>query len=121
MVNLFEELSWRELVYDATEGLSDLLSAQPVTIYAGFDPTASSLHVGHLLPLMGLVRAQLAGHRAVALIGGGTGLIGDPGGKTAERPLSSVDQVEAQARAIRAQIEQLLGASGASGARVRDN
>ena len=87
MANLFEELTWRELVYDATEGLSGLLAAQSITVYAGFDPTASSLHVGHLLPLMGLARLQRFGHTPIAIVGGGTGMIGDPSGKSQERNL----------------------------------
>ena len=119
-LSLLDELSWRGLLYQHTEGIGEWL-ATPRGIYAGFDPTASSLHVGHLLPVMGLVHAQRAGHRAVALVGGGTGLIGDPGGKTTERPLSSVDQVEAQAQSIRAQLERFLDFSGANAARVRDN
>ena len=89
-LSLLDELSWRGLLYQHTEGIGEWLAA-PRGIYAGFDPTASSLHVGHLLPVMGLVHAQRAGHRAVALVGGGTGLIGDPGGKTGERALPSVE------------------------------
>ena len=119
-LSLLDELSWRGLLYQHTEGIAEWL-ATPRGIYAGFDPTASSLHVGHLLPVMGLVHAQRAGHRAVALVGGGTGLIGDPGGKTAERPLSSVDQVEAQAQAIRGQLEHFLEFGGQNPALVRDN
>jgi tyrosyl-tRNA synthetase len=119
-LSLLDELSWRGLLYQHTEGIAEWL-ATPRGIYAGFDPTASSLHVGHLLPVMGLVHAQRAGHRAVALVGGGTGLIGDPGGKTTERPLSSVDQVEAQAQSIRAQLERFLDFSGQNPALLRDN
>ena len=96
-LSLLDELSWRGLLYQHTDGIAEWLSV-PRGIYAGFDPTASSLHVGHLLPVMGLVHAQRAGHRAVALVGGGTGLIGDPGGKTTERPLASVEQVADQDR-----------------------
>ncbi|MEQ1726988.1 MAG: tyrosine--tRNA ligase, partial [Vicinamibacterales bacterium] len=92
MANLFEELTWRELVYDATEGLSELLGTQPITAYAGFDPTADSLHVGHLLPLMGLARLQRFGHTPIAIVGGGTGMIGDPSGKSQERNLLSAAQ-----------------------------
>src|SRR3954471_14262077 len=106
MVNLFEELSWRELVYDATEGLSDLLSAQSVTVYAGFDPTASSLHVGHLLPLMGLARLQRGGHTPIAIVGGGTGMIGDPSGKSQERNLLSLSQIDQNVAGIRGQLER---------------
>ena len=119
-LSLLDELSWRGLLYQHTDGIAEWLAA-PRGIYAGFDPTASSLHVGHLLPVMGLVHAQRAGHRAVALVGGGTGLIGDPGGKTTERPLSSVEQVEAQAQAIRAQLERFLDFGGQNPALLRDN
>ena len=89
MSNLFEELTWRGLVYDATEGLSDLLAKGPVTAYIGFDPTASSLHVGSLVPVLALARLQRFGHRPVAIVGGGTGMIGDPSGKQKERLLLS--------------------------------
>jgi len=122
MVNLFEELSWRELVYDATEGLSDLLSAQSITVYAGFDPTASSLHVGHLLPLMGLARLQRAGHSPIAILGGGTGMIGDPSGKSQERNLLTAGQIEENVAAIRPQLERFLDfSSGSNAARVVNN
>jgi tyrosyl-tRNA synthetase len=119
-LSLLDELTWRGLLYQHTEGIAEWLET-PRGIYAGFDPTASSLHVGHLLPVMGLVHAQRAGHRAVALVGGGTGLIGDPGGKTTERPLSSVEQVAEQAQAIRAQLERFLDFSGTNAALLRDN
>jgi tyrosyl-tRNA synthetase len=119
-LSLLDELTWRGLLYQHTDGIAEWLET-PRGIYAGFDPTASSLHVGHLLPVMGLVHAQRAGHRAVALVGGGTGLIGDPGGKTTERPLSSVEQVEAQAQGIRAQLERFLDFTGANAALLRDN
>jgi len=119
-LSLLDELSWRGLLYQHTDGIAEWL-ATPRGIYAGFDPTASSLHVGSLLPVMGLVHAQRAGHRAVALVGGGTGLIGDPGGKTTERPLASVEQVEAQAVAIGAQLERFLDFSGQNRALLRDN
>jgi tyrosyl-tRNA synthetase len=108
MANLFEELTWRELVYDATEGLAELVGSQRVTAYAGFDPTADSLHVGHLLPLMGLARLQRFGHTPIAIVGGATGMIGDPSGKSQERNLLSADQIERNVVAIRAQLERLL-------------
>ena len=117
-LSLLDELSWRGLLYQHTDGIAEWLSV-PRGIYAGFDPTASSLHVGHLLPVMGLVHAQRAGHRAVALVGGGTGLIGDPGGKTSERPLASVEQVAEQAEAIRAQLAHFLDFGGSNAARSR--
>jgi tyrosyl-tRNA synthetase len=108
MANLFEELTWRELVYDATEGLADMLDTQVITAYAGFDPTASSLHVGHLLPLMGLARLQRAGHTPIAIVGGGTGMIGDPSGKSQERNLLSSAQIDQNVAGIRVQLERFL-------------
>ena len=81
MTNLYDELSWRGLVADATEGLTDLLAKESITAYIGFDPTASSLHVGSLLTVMGLARLQRWGHNPIAIVGGGTGMIGDPSGK----------------------------------------
>src|SRR5688500_19507968 len=86
-MDLFGELEWRGLIYDATEGVRDLLARETVTVYSGFDPTAASLHVGHLLPVLLLARFQRFGHSPIALVGGGTGLIGDPSFKAAERAL----------------------------------
>src|SRR5919107_4167958 len=102
-MDLYGELAWRELVYDATEGLRDLLARETVTLYSGFDPTAASLHVGHLLPIMTLARAQRLGHAPIALVGGGTGLIGDPSGKTIERTLLRREDVAANVGGIRSQ------------------
>ena len=122
MANLFEELTWRALVYDATEGLAELLSAQSVTVYAGFDPTASSLHVGHLLPLMGLARMQRYGHTPIAIVGGGTGMIGDPSGKSQERNLLSAAHIDQNVIGIRAQLERFLDFSAApNAARIVNN
>jgi tyrosyl-tRNA synthetase len=108
VTNVFEELEWRGLVYEATEGLADLLATQSLTCYIGFDPTASSLHVGSLLPMMALARMQRAGHRPIAIVGGGTGLIGDPSGKTLERQLQSREQVAANLVGIRSQLARFL-------------
>ncbi|MFN7918362.1 MAG: tyrosine--tRNA ligase [Vicinamibacterales bacterium] len=122
MANLFEELTWRELVYDATEGLAELLSTQSITVYAGFDPTASSLHVGHLLPLMGLARLQRFGHTPIAIVGGGTGMIGDPSGKSQERNLLTAAQIDQNVVGIRAQLERFLDFSAApNAARIVNN
>jgi tyrosyl-tRNA synthetase len=122
MTNLFAELQWRGLVYDATHGAAEMLRAEKVTAYSGFDPSASSLHVGHLLPMMLLARLQRSGHSPIALVGGGTGLIGDPSGKTAERTLLSTDDVAANVRGIRAQLERFLDFSAPSNpARLVDN
>jgi len=119
MANLFDELRWRGLVYDATEGLSELLGRESLTLYAGFDPTASSLHVGHLLPALTLARAARAGHRPIGLIGGGTGMIGDPSGKSQERTLLSADTIAANVAGVRAQLSHLLGDT--PGVRIIDN
>ncbi|MGE0448867.1 MAG: tyrosine--tRNA ligase [Vicinamibacterales bacterium] len=121
MANLFEELTWRELVYDATEGVAGLLSGAPMTAYAGFDPTAASLHVGHLLPLMGLARLQRHGHRPIALVGGGTGMIGDPSGKSQERNLLSSEQIAVNVEGIAAQLQRFLDFSGLRPALIVNN
>ena len=105
---LYEELSWREMIYDGTEGVRDALAAGSLTGYIGFDPTASSLHVGSLLPVMALARLQRAGHSPIAVVGGGTGLIGDPSGKTQERTLLTQAQVEENVAGIRAQLTRFL-------------
>ena len=101
---LIAELEWRELLYDMSEGLRDVMAAGPITAYIGFDPTAASLHVGSLLTVMGLARLQRAGHSPIAIVGGGTGLIGDPSGKTQERTLLTGEQVRANVDGIHAQL-----------------
>jgi tyrosyl-tRNA synthetase len=106
-MDLIAELEWRELLYDASEGAREALAAGPVTGYIGFDPTAPSLHVGSLLPLMGLARLQRAGHTPIAIAGGGTGMIGDPK-PTQERPLVSRDEIERNVAGIRPQLEKFL-------------
>jgi len=104
----FAELDWRGLVYESTEGVRDALARGPVTLYIGFDPTAASLHVGSLLPMMALARMQRFGHAPIAIVGGGTGMIGDPSGKTAERQLMTVEQIDANLAGIRAQLAKVL-------------
>jgi tyrosyl-tRNA synthetase len=118
---LLEELRWRGLLHQHTDGLSDALSRGIVSGYCGFDPSAPSLHVGNLVPVMGLVHLQRHGHRPVFLAGGGTGLIGDPSGKSAERPLLSVDEIAANTESIRGQLERFVDTSGANAALVRNN
>jgi tyrosyl-tRNA synthetase len=95
-------------VSDGTEGVEEVLAKEKVTGYIGFDPTASSLHAGNLLVMLALARLQRCGHSPIALVGGGTGLIGDPGGKTAERQLLSREQVESNVASIRAQLARVL-------------
>jgi tyrosyl-tRNA synthetase len=120
-VALLEELRWRGLLHQQTEGLPDALAKGPIGAYAGFDPTAPSLHVGNLIPVMGLVHLQRAGNSPVVLVGGGTGMIGDPSGKTSERQLSSPEVVSANTNSIGKQLERFLDFSGSSAARMVDN
>src|SRR6202790_2913954 len=108
MDNLFDELTWRGMVSDATDGLRELFAAERVTAYIGFDPTASSLHVGSLLTIMGLARLQRFGHSPIAIVGGGTGMIGDPTGKSQERTLLSREQIDETVAGIRAQLSRFL-------------
>src|SRR5688572_8536066 len=118
---LLEELRWRGLLHQHTDGLSDALSRGIVSGYCGFDPSAPSLHVGNLVPVMGLVHLQRHGHRPVFLAGGGTGLIGDPSGKSVERPLLSVDEIADNTASIRSQLERFVDTSGTNAALVRNN
>src|SRR5947207_2394145 len=106
-MTLFEEFEWRGLVYHATEGTADALATQRVTAYIGFDPTASSLHVGSLLTMMGLARLQRFGHTPIAIVGGGTGMIGDPK-PNQERPLLSLEDIERNVAGIQPQLARLL-------------
>lgn len=122
MKNVLDEYRARDLMQDATEGVSEHLLDAPRTIYIGFDPTAPSLHLGSLVPIMGLVHAQRAGHTPIALVGGGTGLIGDPSGKTAERQLLTRELAAENAQGIRAQLEHFLDFEVKTNpARVRNN
>jgi tyrosyl-tRNA synthetase len=106
--DLIEDLSWRGMVSDVTEGLREALAAGSITGYIGFDPTADSLHAGSLLTVMGLARLQRFGHSPIAIVGGGTGMIGDPSGKSQERTLLSVEQIESNVAGIRRQLERFL-------------
>ncbi len=106
--NIYDEFEWRGLLFDATPDLKELLGKESMTAYIGFDPTASSLHVGSLLPIMGLARLQRFGHHAIALVGGGTGLIGDPSGKTAERQLLTKEKVQENLDGIKNQLSHFL-------------
>jgi tyrosyl-tRNA synthetase len=106
---LLDDLRWRGLVHQTTDdGMAAWLEAQPRVLYAGFDPTADSLHVGHMLPLMMLRRFQRAGHRPIAVVGGATGMIGDPSGKSAERNLLSKDDLARNVAGMREQMRQFL-------------
>lgn len=121
---LLEELEWRGLLHQQTEGCGDALAKGLVRGYCGFDPTAESLHVGNLVSILGLVRLARAGHQAVALVGGGTAMIGDPSGKSEERPIRSADEIRANAALIEAQIRRVvqnaLGAGYGEGTGARE-
>ncbi len=121
-MTLLEELSWRGLLQQQThETLADELAKGPMTLYCGFDPTADSLHVGSLVPIIGLMHFQRAGHKPIALVGGGTGLIGDPSFKAAERSLLTNEQVEANVVGIRGQLERFIDFEGENAAVLRNN
>lgn len=121
-MSLLDEYRARDLLQDATDGVADHLAGAPRTIYIGFDPTAPSLHLGNLVPIMGLVHAQRAGHSPIALVGGGTGLIGDPSGKTVERQLLTRELAAENAEGIRGQLEHFLDFEAKSNpARMRNN
>jgi tyrosyl-tRNA synthetase len=115
------ELAWRELLNQHTDGLPAAFAAGRVSAYVGFDPTASSLHVGNLIPIMGLVHLQRAGHRPIALVGGGTGMIGDPSGRSSERNLQDLDTIAANAEAIRLQLAKFLDFDGPNAAKLMNN
>ena len=107
-MNIYEELKARKLIFQETEGAAEAL-AKPTVMYAGFDPTGPSLHVGHLLPLLSLIRLAKAGHKPIALVGGATGLIGDPSGRKSERVLNTEETVRGYVESIRGQIERIAG------------
>jgi tyrosyl-tRNA synthetase len=109
-MNIYEELQWRGLLADCTdtEQLTQRLARKPITLYCGFDPTADSLHAGHLVPLLALRRFQNAGHFPIAVAGGATGSIGDPSGKSQERQLLTKDQITANVACVRPQLGRLL-------------
>ena len=119
---ILEELKWRGLIHQCTDEkeLAEYLS-KPQSLYVGFDPTATSLHVGSLLPLMMLRRFQAFGHKPIALVGGATGMIGDPSGKSEERNLQSKETLDANVRGLRSQMERFLDFSGSSAAIIVNN
>ncbi len=121
-LDFYMDLEARGLVHQATsEELLPLLRSESVTTYIGFDPTADSLHVGSLLPVLALMRLQRAGHKPIAVVGGGTGMIGDPSGKSAERNLLTPEQIDANLAGQKRQLERFLDFSGANAARVVNN
>ena len=120
-MTLLDDLKWRGVLYDQTPDLADHLAEGSRIAYAGFDPTADSLHVGSLVPVMGLARLQRHGHTPIALVGGGTGLIGDPSGKKDERTLQTREQVDANVAGIRTQLERFLDFKGEHAAQMANN
>jgi tyrosyl-tRNA synthetase len=116
--NFVEELRWRGMIQDIMPGTEELLSQEMVTGYIGFDPTSDSLGVGNLVQIMTLLHFQQCGHKPVALVGGATGMVGDPSGKSQERNLLSVETIEGNLRAQKKQLEKFLDFSGGKNAAV---
>ena len=122
MNSAYDEMSWRGLISQVThEDLKDALAKGPITLYCGFDPTADSLHIGNLIPIIGLMHFQAAGHTPIVLIGGATGLIGDPSFKAQERALLTKEQVEINAAGIRKQLEHFISFEGDNAAIMVNN
>ncbi|SOC03331.1 tyrosyl-tRNA synthetase [Ureibacillus xyleni] len=121
---LIEDLQWRGLLYQQTdaEGMEKLLNEESVSLYVGVDPTADSMHIGHIVPLLTLRRFQQAGHRPVLLVGGATGMIGDPSGRSSERNLLTTAQIEKNVEGLKAQMERIFDFSeGENGAILVNN
>lgn len=121
---LIEDLEWRGLLYQQTdaEGMEQLLNKEKVSLYVGVDPTADSMHIGHIVPLLTLRRFQLAGHRPVLLVGGATGMIGDPSGRSTERNLLTEDQIARNVAGLKSQMERIFDFSDeVSGAKLVNN
>jgi len=109
MMNIFDELKWRGLIYQASDGVEERLKTnKPIILYNGYDPTAKSLHAAQLITVITMRRFQLFGHQPIALVGGGTGMIGDPSGKSAERVLNSTEVVEQWSENIKNQLKPFL-------------
>jgi tyrosyl-tRNA synthetase len=123
VTDILDDLAWRGLIAQSTDidALRGAMAEGPITVYAGFDPTAPSLHVGNLVPLLTLTRIQRAGHRAIGLVGGATGLIGDPSGKSEERSLNSTEVVAEWVRRIRVQVEKFIDFSDPAGSALVSN
>jgi tyrosyl-tRNA synthetase len=121
MSDLLKLLADRGFVQQATPGLAERLRQGPITAYVGFDPTADSLHVGSLVPVMGMAWLQREGHTPIALVGGGTGMVGDPSGKREERPILSLEQIDRNAQGILRQLQRFLSFEGSNAALLRNN
>lgn len=114
-MSFVDELRWRGMLHDIMPGTEDLLNKGMASGYIGFDPTADSLHVGHLTQIMTLIHFQRAGHRPFALVGGATGMVGDPSGKSAERNLLSEDALQHNLECVKAQLEKFLDFNSGAG------
>lgn len=122
-MNLLEDLQWRGIIYQQTdeEGIKDILNKEKISLYCGIDPTADSMHIGHLLPFLTLRRFQNEGHRPIVLVGGATGLIGDPSGKSEERKLQTLETIKYNVKAIEKQLHKIFDFDGESGAILVNN
>lgn len=122
-MELLNELQWRGVVYQQTdeEGIQETLKKESIGIYCGVDPTADSMHIGHLLPFLTLRRFQNEGHRPIVLVGGATGLIGDPSGKKEERKLQTLESIQHNVRSIQGQLESIFDFEGDNGAVLVNN
>lgn len=122
-MELLKDLDWRGITYQQTdaEGLEKQLEKESISIYCGIDPTADSMHIGHLLPFLTLRRFQNAGHRPLVLVGGATGLIGDPSGKSEERKLQTVEAIQENVACIKVQLESIFDFQGENGAVMVNN
>jgi len=121
MPTMIDELAQRAFLQDVTPGLAERLARGPITGYAGFDPTADSLHLGNLVPVMGLAWLQRCGGTPIVVVGGGTGMVGDPSGKKSERPVLSLEQIDHNVACQREQLTRHLRFDGPNAARVRNN
>jgi tyrosyl-tRNA synthetase len=123
MNELLKDLSWRGIIYQQTDekGIEETLNSEKISLYCGVDPTADSMHIGHLLPYLTLRRFQLFGHRPIVLVGGATGLIGDPSGKKEERKLQTLEAVQYNAKCIQKQLERIFDFEGDNGAFMVNN
>jgi len=121
MPTLIDELKARDFLHDVTPGLAERLAQGPIVGYVGFDPTADSLHVGNLVPVMALAWLQRCGGTPVIVVGGGTGMVGDPSGKRSERPVLTLEQIDHNVSRQRAQLERFVRFDGPNAARVRNN
>jgi tyrosyl-tRNA synthetase len=122
-MDLLQDLAWRGLIYQQTdeEGLKDLIGKESISLYCGADPTADSLHIGHLVPFLTLRRFQQHGHRPIVLVGGATGLIGDPSGKSEERNLQTLEAVQKNVEGIQKQLAAIFNFDGENGAVMVNN